>query len=343
MRNYIAFARDHSGSMSGLTAAAAKDYNATIAAVREGSITNNQDTLVSVLEFGYGGTNLVRTITKHASVTALTKLKTTDYSAGGHGTPLFDAVGDAIELLEKVPDRSDPTVSFLVMVTTDGLENASRRWTSRSIADKIRTLQATDRWTFVFRVPRGSATGLIRFGVPAHNILEWEQTLEGVETAQKATTTSFDSYFALRSTGVTSTQKFYANLENVSSAHVEQTLVDISKQVMLWPVAKGDAGAEIRPFVEARLKRTLSKGAAFYQLTKSEEVQEYKIILVRDKTTNAIYGGSKTRGMLGLPNYGKIRLAPDKLGNFDVFVQSTSVNRKLIPGSQVVYWEAAGK
>lgn len=89
----------------------------------------------------------------------------------------------------------------------------------------------------------------------------------------------------------------------------------------------------------------LLKGAAFYQLTKTEpEVQDHKRIIIRDKTTNAIYEGAAARQMLGLPTYGTIRLAPKDLSssNFDMYIQSTSVNRKMTVGTNVVYWANVG-
>ena len=44
------------------------------------------------------------------------------------------------------------------------------------------------------------------------------------------------------------------------------------------------------------------KDAAFYQLKKTEfAVQDYKKIIIRDKKTNALYGGDAVRQALGLP------------------------------------------
>jgi hypothetical protein len=324
---------------------AAADYNANIQAIRDASIANNQDTIVSVLELGYGRSSLVRTVVSHASVTALTPIARSDYSTDGMGTPLWDSVGDAITQLENIPkDHTvDPTTAFMVIVTTDGGENSSRRWTSFSIKRKIEKLIATDKWSFVFRVPRGHKHTLLAIGIPEGNILEWDtHSSHGMEQAQAATTASYSQFYTMRSAGITRTQKFYADLSTVKSEDVEKKLIDLSKGVQLLPVAKDEDGREIRTFIEQRLGKTLKKGAAFYQLTKSEEIQPYKQIMIRDKTTNAIYGGDEARTLLGLPRGVKIRLAPDQLGNFDVFVQSTSINRKLSAGTQVLYFEAAG-
>ena len=77
------------------------------------------------------------------------------------------------------------------------------------------------------------------------------------------------------------------------------------------------------------------KGCAFYQLTKSELIQDYKGCYVRDRKTGDIYGGDDARQVLGLPD-SKARITPVMLGQFDVFVQSTSYTRKLVPGTSLL-------
>lgn len=342
--NYVGISRDHSGSMRSIARAAARDYNDNIAAIRDSSLENNQDTIVSVVECGYGRTSSVRRVIVNSNVTQLQPIDEFEYVADGSGTPLFDSVGELIEMFEKVPDVDDPNVSFLVMVVTDGAENASRKYNARSIAAKIRELQNSDRWTFVFRVPRGYARTLTRLGIHEGNILEWDQTERGVQQASARTREAFTEYMTARATGVRSTQKFYADLSNVSSKDVAAVLEDVSSEILIFPVGPKDNGAEIRPFIEARLGgKPMLKGAGFYQLTKTEPtVQDNKKILIRDKTTSAVYFGSAARQMLGLPTYGNVRLAPGAHGNFDIFIQSTSVNRKLNTGTSLIYWEKVG-
>ncbi len=351
MKNYIGISRDHSGSMSSISRAAARDYNDNIASIKEASQANNQDTIVSVVECGYERTDRVRRVIVNSNVTALQPITESSYSASGCGTPLFDSVGELIELFEKVPDANDKDVSFLVLIVTDGAENASKKYSADgrygtiNLATKIRQLQETDRWTLAFRVPRGGRNHLVRLGIPDGNILEWDQTQRGVQVASAATRDAFTSYYTARAAGATSTKKFYADLSNVTSKDVAVAMRDISSEVLLWPVSQKDDGAAIRDFVETRLNGDpLLKGAAFYQLVKTEkEVQDHKRIIIRDKNSNAIYEGAAARQMMGLPTYGTIRLAPDNLGQFDLFIQSTSVNRKVDKGTQVLYWKNIGK
>lgn len=343
-KNYFGFSRDHSGSMGSIARAAARDYNSTIANIQHAAQANNQDTIVSVVECGYGDTDKVRRIITNSNVSQLTPIVESQYSARGRGTPLWDSVGELIEMFEAVPDAADKNVSFLIFVTTDGQENASRKYNARSIAAKMRELTNTDRWTFVFRVPRGDARSLAQLGIPEGNIQEWDQTERGVQAAAARDKEAFTEYFSARATGATSTKKFYTDLSQVSSQDVAVALTDVSSEVTVWPVSPKDNDADIRAFVETRLNGApMLKGAGFYQLTKTEpEVQDHKKILIRDKTTQGIYFGQAARQMLGLPTYGTVRLAPGNHGNFDIFIQSTSVNRKLKAGTSLVYWPNVG-
>jgi hypothetical protein len=55
-----------------------------------------------------------------------------------------------------------------------------------------------------------------------------------------------------------------------------------------------------------------------------------------------MYSGSDARTLIGLPTSGNARLHPGNHGNYDIFIQSTSINRKLVGGTGVLYWEKIG-
>lgn len=343
MKNYIGISRDHSGSMSHLTRAAAKDYNTTIEGLKQSAITENIDTIMSVVKCGYGRISGVHREITNSSIVAISPIY--EYEANAPGTPLFDSVGELIEMFESTPDVNDPDVSFLVMAVTDGEENDSKKWSRIRLVNKIKELQATDRWTFVFRVPRGYKQHLVGLGFHEGNIHEWEQTERGVQQATQVTTNAFQNYYADLKKGVKSTCNFYTtNLTEVDIASVKAQLIDVSSQVSFWNVDSAHANTQIRDFCEAKSGAKMLKGAGFYQLVKPEkEVQDYKLIAIRDRSTGAVYIGPAARDLLGLPHYGMISLRPGDHAGYDVFVQSTSVNRKLPLGTTVMYWPNVGK
>jgi len=115
---------------------------------------------------------------------------------------------------------------------------------------------------------------------------------------------------------------------------------DISDEVAIYPVA---TRADISSFITLKTKRAYRKGTGFYQLSKPEKaVQDYKVIVARNKNTGVVYGGTtQIRQLLGLPTYGTISLKPGEHGDWDLFIQSTSTNRVLVPGTSALYWEKA--
>jgi hypothetical protein len=141
-----------------------------------------------------------------------------------------------------------------------------------------------------------------------------------------------------------STSRFYANMEGVSVEEARKALIDVSSEVAFYPVSDTEAGTLIRPFVESKTKEPMVRGGAFYQLCKLEpKVQANKRIAIRDKSTGTVFAGDAARTMLALPTIGTVRLAPDELGEWDVFIQSTSVNRKLDSNTSLMYWRGVGK
>lgn len=84
-------------------------------------------------------------------------------------------------------------------------------------------------------------------------------------------------------------------------------------------------------------------GKAFYQHTKSETISSRKRILLQDKVNGKLYEGEAVRQLLGLTKGTQDwNIQPS---NFDgriseyhrVFVQSTSVNRTLVPNTLILY------
>lgn len=104
-----------------------------------------------------------------------------------------------------------------------------------------------------------------------------------------------------------------------------------------------DRDTDIKSFVEKQGLR-FRKGRGFYQWTKKETVQGYKEILLRSKATGDFFEGTRARDLMGLPpqtekgsSSANIDLRPEKLAEYVAFVQSTSVNRRLIGGTYFLY------
>lgn len=335
IRQYLGIIRDHSGSMSSLASAAAKDYNDIISGLKTVARTSDVDTIVSVVKCGVGHNGIFQFESKSIPLHGLHQL--TGYVADGNWTPLFDSVVAAIrELQTSSESQRDEDASFLIMAITDGKDNRSNT-TAAALGAKIAELQGTDKWSFIFRVPHGYKARLAEMGIPEDNILEWERTPEGIAIASDRTTRGFKNYYAQRAKGVRSTRSFYANLDHVAPATVRAEMKNITGEVKFYPVTPRNV-LPIREFIEKKTRRSFVKGNVFYQLTKPEIVQDYKKIAIRNQNSKAVYVGQEARQLLGIPAVGNIRLIPGKYGEFNVFVQSTSYNRKLIPGTELMFY-----
>lgn len=351
-KQYVGLVRDHSASMARISRAAQDDYNSLISAIKSAADREDIDTIASAVECGRGREADVRVDFQNSSVARLKPLES--YATDGSATPLFDSVGKVIDILEKSPDARDRDVTFLVLVVTDGEDNSSVHYTGRSIGDRMTRLMDSDRWTFTFRVPYGQKRRLVSLGIPAGNILEWEQTERGMRASSGVTGQSVSSYFGGISRGVRSTNSFYADASNVSKTDVKSTMTNISSEVRVWPVNSVDAGifnaagqgpfAEIAPFVEGKSRLGYVRGSAFYELTKTEKaVQASKLIVIRNRRDGAVYAGQSARDLLNLPTVGTIKLSPGDFGDWEIFIQSTSSNRHLPVGTKVLYWRNAGR
>ena len=83
-----------------------------------------------------------------------------------------------------------------------------------------------------------------------------------------------------------------------------------------------------------------SKGKAFYQLTKKEVIQDYKKILVKRISDGKYFmGQDEVREILKIPKNSPKKTSVDKteIPDFEIFVQSTSYNRVLLPDTKLVY------
>ncbi len=78
-------------------------------------------------------------------------------------------------------------------------------------------------------------------------------------------------------------------------------------------------------------------GRGFYEFMKRETIQHHKEIVLLDRRSGDMFTGVAAREMLGLPDGGNVRLSPANLDKYQCFVQSTSVNRKLIGGTKFLY------
>ena len=65
------------------------------------------------------------------------------------------------------------------------------------------------------------------------------------------------------------------------------------------------------------------------------KIDYYRWIVFQDKLNGKVYSGVNARAMLALPDQ-EVKVNPASHNAFDIFVQSTSTNRKLIKGTKLL-------
>lgn len=318
--NHVAFVVDESGSMQYHRDAVNRVVRDLSATMGQGD-NDEQKTLLSLYTFN--------DTTKCHFLDAAPKAIDFDYRPN-HQTALIDATISAINELSLATRRQRPDEdhSFLLYVLTDGEENRSRNRSS----DLRRLLEGLgDEWTVAAMVPNLSGVSAAKnCGFAAGNIEIWNvSSSKGFEEAGRRMADTYTSYRSLRASGVAGTKTLFSlSASNLTPEEVRQNLTPISGQII---TAATDA--PIRPLVEAALG-SYQIGSAYYQVTKREDVQPQKKIVIVSKKDGAHYGGDAARQLLGLPNR-TVRVVPEDFGEWDIFVQSTSVNRKVLKGTRL--------
>lgn len=325
----VALVLDRSGSIGqkGLTEDARQFYNSTLDSLKQ---RTDQDVLVARIGFH----SYVEVETPALPVKEQHPLRI--YHLGGN-TALFDGIAKAIETLRETRVPAGRDVSFLVLVVTDGEENYSVT-SSKRLADTIAELEKTGRWTIGLNLPTGHYRErfLRQFpAIPKGNVREWETTQEGMRETTRETARAVTGYLDQRARGVTAVKQLYrmtTDLHEVSHDDLSK-LTDLSENFRSWTVEKE---VDVSTFVQEKTKKPYVIGSAYYQLMKRELVQQSKELVVTEKGSKKVYGGKDARKLLGIPADGDVKITPGNHANFDIFVQSRSVNRKLPRGTRLL-------
>ncbi|RBM12665.1 vWA domain-containing protein [Streptomyces sp. PT12] len=335
--NHVALVLDASSSMSHLSRKVVEVADQQIAYLARRSRELDQETRVTVYVFS----DTVRCVIYDKDVLRMPSLKQL-YRVGGMTALLAATLKSQRELAQTAQLYGDH--SFLTFVLTDGQENASHRGPEapardprelvRSVAELIETQE--DNWTLAVLVPdqmgKREAT---QCGFPKDNIAIWDATsTQGLEEAGQVIQQATEKFMVGRTKGIRGSRAvFSVGAEAVNKTTIEAAglaPVDPSKYQLIQ-VARD---AAIRDWV-VECGHTYRTGGAFYQLSKSEKIQARKRIAVLEKKTDRVYTGPEARALLGLPDV-EVRVKPDHNDDFTIFVQSTSVNRKLVANTRLL-------
>lgn len=142
------FIVDQSGSMSGLENETIEGFNSQLKTIKKlkeefpqneyiVSVSYFEDEVIDVIRFG-----------KAEDIPLLNR---ENYKPGS-STALLDAIGQSIDAIKENfgNEINENKATAVVVILTDGYENASLRYNYEQIATMIEQLNATDKWIFTF-------------------------------------------------------------------------------------------------------------------------------------------------------------------------------------------------
>ena len=177
----LVFILDRSGSMAGLEADTIGGFNAMIEKQRG----EPGEAVISTVLFD----NETEVIHDRVSLDRVPALTEKEYDVRGC-TALLDAVGGAIHHIgnvHKYAREEDRPEKTLFVITTDGMENASRRYTYDKVKSMIERQRETYGWEFLFLGANiDAAQEAARFGIRADCAADYHADSIGTEAVYES-------------------------------------------------------------------------------------------------------------------------------------------------------------
>ena len=170
----IVFILDRSGSMSGLEGDTIGGFNAML----EKQKNETGEALVSIVLFD----NVSEVLCDRKDIRQVSPMTRKEYYVRGC-TALLDAVGGAIKHIgniHKYAREEDRPEKTLFIITTDGMENASRRYDYEAVKYMIQRQKERYGWEFIFLGANiDAAKEAARFGIDSDCAADYHADSEG--------------------------------------------------------------------------------------------------------------------------------------------------------------------
>lgn len=216
-RTYIIVLLDGSGSMKVGKSITMKGYNEQVDIIR-GNAESGGETLVSLMVFN---DRHCRWMYQNRTVHALEKLDDDNYRPND-GTPLYDAVGDALDAVERFAGIQDPNTAVLFAVVTDGEDTTSTRWRERTreLGRRVGALTETGRWTFTLLGPKQGLNSLAELlHIERSNVAAFDpSSLASRDNVMRSMAAATTSYMSARAEGACFVANLYAGHDDGAGA-----------------------------------------------------------------------------------------------------------------------------
>lgn len=333
---HVALVLDASPSMRDLAPTVIKVADEQVQFLAKRSQELNQETRITLYMFS--DKDKIRCLYYDMDVLRMPSLAGL-YQVEGSSTALIDATVKSQEDLRRTATLYGDHL-FLTFVLTDGIENSSRN--QPDALQKLLTGQKDNEIVAVLVPNQRQLLVAMGYGFPKGSISVWDTTSAGGledagATIRQATDNVMRSY-ANNSSMATGQMSKSGGVFNMSADAINyKTVKGLQEVTKAQVIPVKVQGVDIRGFIEGR-GETFRQGHYYFPFVKREKVGPQKAVVLRHKVSGKIFGGPQVRTMLNLPDH-EISLSPQPNPEYDVFIQSTSTNRKLIQGHDLLVIE----
>lgn len=336
--NHVALVLDASSSMHGLTRDVIKVADAQIKHLAERSQQMDQETRVTVYVFGSD----VQCVIYDKDVLRLPSIA--EFYRPDGCTALIDATMKSQDDLALIPEIYADH-AFLSFILTDGQQYQPHRsgHEIRRATEALRTRleKLPENWTVAVLVPNAAAKHEAKqYGFQADNISVWNtDSKHGLEEGFASIRQATDTFMTNRAVGIRGSRAVFSTGADAVNAQAIKAagLKPLSpKEYIVTVVPPEHNGAQIKDFVQDVCGYPYRVRRGYYELLKREKIQGDKEIAIKEKKTGKIYVGDGARGMIGLGD-GQQSVFPNFNPDYKIFVQSGSVNRKMVVGGELLY------
>ncbi|MEK5391497.1 vWA domain-containing protein [Margalitia sp. FSL K6-0131] len=177
----LVFILDKSGSMAGMEADTIGGYNSMLKKQQ----TAEGEAIVTTVLFNHH----YELLHDRINIKGISPLTERDYEVGGT-TALLDAIGSSIQKIVNVQKRTrveEQAERVLIVITTDGMENASREYTTDKIKKMIQYQKEKFGWEFIFLGANIDAIATAaRFGIDKDFAVDYHADSVGTQVSYEA-------------------------------------------------------------------------------------------------------------------------------------------------------------
>ena len=213
-KTHVAILLDCSGSMQACQTETVAGFNEQVQAIRKSAQLSGAEgaTFVTLAVFNDG----VEFVRFAEPVDRLMEISADEYHPDSL-TAMLDAVGATLGRLAREVEDSDD-VSYLVIIISDGEENASKEHSYESVARMIQARQETGRWTFSYMGANQNLSDLsARLHIPKSNTAVYCSSRHGTAVSFTSLSKSVISYLDRRASGQRARDRFFGRADQVSA------------------------------------------------------------------------------------------------------------------------------